>query len=265
MLIIFHDSFREAQSTLQTSLRRRTNPTPQEIRHGNGRAAPQRENHTQRAQRYLHPPLLSAARLTPSVAAGQKASSGAALASSRSYILTSILPAPYRTPTILAPSIAPTASTEASYIALYTMIISLISLCGGTLADAKLDRYLKRMNADVNMPMDKTEAVLQKMIKQGYLVRIKENVSGEETVDWMVGPRGKVEVGNEGVRGLVTDVYGDTAPEDLSDRIKSSLGLDVVRGEQEEEQATEEAAENTRRNGGRPRGRPRRAVDVEDD
>jgi hypothetical protein len=145
------------------------------------------------------------------------------------------------------------------------MIISLISLCGGTLADAKLDRYLKRMNADVNMPMDKTEAVLQKMIKQGYLVRIKENVSGEETVDWMVGPRGKVEVGNEGVRGLVTDVYGDTAPEDLSDRIKSSLGLDVVRGEQEEEQATEEAAENTQRNGGRPRGRPRRAVDVEDD
>ena len=128
------------------------------------------------------------------------------------------------------------------------------------MADAKLDRYLKRMNADVNMPMDKTEATLQKMIKQGYLIRIKENVGGEETIDWMVGPRGKLEVGNKGVKGLVIDVYGDSAPEDLADRVKSSLGLDVPRGEQEEEPASAGAAESAPRGRGLPAGRGRQAV-----
>jgi len=115
------------------------------------------------------------------------------------------------------------------------MIIALISLCGGTLADAKLDRYLKRMNADVNMPMDKTEAALQKMIKQGYIMKIKENVGGDETIDWMVGPRGKLEVGNKGVSGLVMDVYGESAPEDLADRIKNSLGIDIETAGREED------------------------------
>jgi hypothetical protein len=81
------------------------------------------------------------------------------------------------------------------------------------------------MNADVNTPIDKTEATLNKMIKQGYLVKIKENIQGEETIDWVVGPRGKLEVRNKGVKALVQDVYGEAAPEDLVDRINSSLGI----------------------------------------
>jgi melanoma-associated antigen len=145
------------------------------------------------------------------------------------------------------------------------MIVALITLCGGTLADAKLERYLRRMNADVNMPMDKTEATLQKMIKQGYLIRIKENVGGEETIDWMVGPRGKLEVGNKGVKGLIMDVYGDSAPEDLADRVNSSLGLDVPREEQEEQPADARAAETAPRGRGRPPGRRRQADDGPDD
>jgi hypothetical protein len=170
-----------------------------------------------------------------------------------------MLPSAYRTPEILAPSIAPTAAEEASYIALYTTIISLISLSGGTLAEPKLERYLKRMNADVNMPHEvKTEAALQKMIKQGYLVKIKENVGGEETTDWMVGPRGKIEVGNRGVKGLVAVVYGENAPEDLADRVKSSLGLKVP---EKAERTVEgggggEQGENGQRSNGNGRRRP---------
>jgi hypothetical protein len=127
------------------------------------------------------------------------------------------------------------------------MIIALISLFGGDgkLSDAKLDQYLRRMNADVNMPMDTTEAMLQKMIKQGYLVKIKENSGNEETIDWMVGPRGKVEVGNKGVKGLVEEVYGEEAPDDLADRISSSLGLRVDRAEVEEDVPAAEVAENS--------------------
>lgn len=117
------------------------------------------------------------------------------------------------------------------------MIIALISLFGndGRLSDAKLDKYLRRMNADVNMPMDKTEATLQKMIKQGYIVKIKENSGNEEIIDWMVGPRGKVEVGNKGVRELVEEVYGEGAPDDLAEKINNSLGLDGINREREEE------------------------------
>jgi melanoma-associated antigen len=120
------------------------------------------------------------------------------------------------------------------------------------------------MNADVNMPMDKTEATLQKMIKQGYLIRIKENVGGEETIDWMVGPRGKLEVGNKGVKGLIMDVYGDSAPDDLADRVNSSLGLDFPR-EQEEQPIDARAAETVPRGRGRLSGRRRQTDDGPDD
>jgi hypothetical protein len=191
------------------------------------------------------------------------ASKATQLASSKTYILTSTLPPKYRIPAILPPSIIPDASTEAAYVALYTMIISLISLFGedGRLSDAKLSNYLQRMNAEVNMPMDKTEATLQKMIRQGYIVKIKENNNGDEITDWMVGPRGKVEVGNKGVKGLVEEVYGDDAPDDLAERIRSSLGLKRGRGEREEGaiqaavvEDTQEASRQPRRSGRRGNG-----------
>lgn len=157
--------------------------------------------------------------------AAQKSSGNAK--QTQSYILRSILPPEYRTPTIMPPSVVPSSSTEGSYVGFYTVIISLIQLNGGTLAEPKLDRYLKRMNADVNMPMEKTEVVLQKMIKQGYLIKIKDRVGDEEITEWMVGSRGRVEVGNRGIQGLVSEVYGDTAPDDLRKRMHRSLGMEV--------------------------------------
>lgn len=177
---------------------------------------------------------------------------------SKAYILSSVLPAEYRAPAILKPSNIPTSAAEASYTGIHTMIYSLIVLSGGKLPDAKLDRYLRRMNADVNMPMDKTELVLAKMIKQGYLVKIKDNIGGEEIIEWMAGPRGKIEVGDNGVQGLVIEAYGDSAPEDLVDRIKCSLG--TTKKERPQVQSAITGAEGS----GRGRGRPRR-VPVEED
>lgn len=46
------------------------------------------------------------------------------------------------------------------------------------------------------------------MCKEGYLVRTRETEGGEEMVEYMVGPRGKIEVGEAGVAGLVRTVYG---------------------------------------------------------
>ncbi len=193
------------------------------------------------------------------------ASKATQLVSSKTYILTSTLSPKYRIPPILSPSIIPDASTEAAYTALYTVIISLISLFGqdGRLSSAKLDNYLQRMNADVNMPMDKTESTLQKMIKQGYLVKIKENNNGDEIIDWMVGSRGKVEVGNKGVKGLVEEVYGEDAPDDLAERIRSSLGLKRPR-EREEEAAPTQVVENNQEATRRPRRSGRRENEKDD-
>ena len=166
-------------------------------------------------------------------AAAQKTATSAS--SSKSYILTTILPVDYRDPQILPPSITPTTYTEASYIGLYTVIVSLISLSGGTLGDTKLRRYLQRMEAGENTPIDTLENTLRKMKKEGYLVEVKDNTGDEQITDWMVGPRGKVEVGNKGVQGIVRAVYGDKADKNLEKRINSSLGLSAAATQNREE------------------------------
>lgn len=165
-----------------------------------------------------------------------------------SYILTTTLPSAYRTPEIMPPSIIGSVEEEAAYTGLCTMVVSIIALSPGkSIPDSKLDHYLARLNANKNMPMDKTENVLKKMSNQGYITKVVDRSGDEETVDWVVGPRGKMEVGNRGVLGLVMEVYGDSAPDDLPERLSRSLG--IVRREdlddreadaQNEEEAEEE-------------------------
>lgn len=145
------------------------------------------------------------------------------------WVLQNILPEQYRTLDCMGPGIAPAEDeslpdVDGAYVGLYSMVISLILLSGGTLSDSKLDRYLKRMNAGENTPVDTTEKVLGRMAKDGYIVKIKESQGGEERIDYMVGPRGKMEVGKEGVMKLVRTVYGSDV-EDLDQRLKRSLGL----------------------------------------
>lgn len=142
---------------------------------------------------------------------------------------------------------------------LYTLIVSIIMLNGGRVSDEKLMRYLQRLNANVNTPLDKTELVFAKMLKQGYIVKIKDNASGTDITEWMVGPRGKVEVGAEGVKGLVETVYGDTAPDDLDVRLKASLGIKDG-PERRERQNVEGQGEEPGRG-----GRRRRAAEAEDE
>jgi hypothetical protein len=63
------------------------------------------------------------------------------------------------------------------------------------------------------------------MIREQYIVRhLDRSNPAEEVVEYMVGPRGKVEVGEEGAGGLVRTVYGGGV-EDLEKRIERSLGL----------------------------------------
>jgi hypothetical protein len=140
-------------------------------------------------------------------------------------VLVSTLPAKYRVPGIVAPSAAPTEEAESAYVGLYTFVISLIYLTGGMLPETALDRFLRRANADQTTPVDCTEKLLQRMIKDGYVSKVKDSSSGEEKVDYIVGPRGKVEVGEVGVGQFVKNVWGEDDANDLDMRIERTLTL----------------------------------------
>ncbi|OQD69979.1 hypothetical protein PENDEC_c028G00631 [Penicillium decumbens] len=171
----------------------------------------------------------------------------------KSWILTSTLPAAFRTPAILTPTKAPSSATESTYTALYSFIIAVISLNGGALGEQKLERYLARMNAETYTPIDRTDRFLARLCKEGYLVRTREMDGGEEIIEYMAGPRGKIEVGTGGVSGLVREVYGIGGEEteeraEFETRLKRSLGIVGVGERAREEEA--QAGENE----GRSRG-----------
>lgn len=176
------------------------------------------------------------------------------------WILQSVLPEQYRIPAIIGPSRPldeDIINTEDSYIGLYTMTIALITISGGKMTEGKLDRALRRMNADQTTPLGTKERTLAAMVKDGYIVKVKEDRAGDdETVDYIVGPRGKVEVGREGVGQLIRMMYGETEDmEELEKRIQRTLDLaDAFNGVVPAPETTAEAASQV---AGRKRGRPR--------
>ncbi|KAG5953303.1 hypothetical protein E4U57_005518 [Claviceps arundinis] len=147
---------------------------------------------------------------------------------SGAYILTSTLPSVYRSAEIIKPSKIPSAEDEATYVAFYTLVVSLIWLNGGELTEQKLKRYLLRLNADRNVSSETTEATLKKMEKHGYVVKSIERPpvgqDGEQILTWHAGPRAKEEIGIDGVMGVVREVYAGS-DDDLEKKLRSSLGL----------------------------------------
>lgn len=118
--------------------------------------------------------------------------------------------------------------------------------------NAKFESVLNRLNCGKNMgSLDTTPNILKKMQNQGYLVRTVEKGNDEEQVEWSVGPRGKTEIGQKGIEGLVREVYGEDAPDDLDKRLNKSLGVDankaVVNGEREEEESAADEPGPSRR------------------
>lgn len=171
-----------------------------------------------------------------------------------SWVLTSILPPQFRVAEILSPATAGAEGSEGTYTALYTVLVALIMLGGGQIAQAKMERYLRRLGLEDRTPVygsEKTEKLLKRLEKEGYIQEIREKaVQGEEDVSYIVGPRGKVEVGHRGVEGLVKTVYGEVEgadEEELERRIARSLGVS---------EGPPKAAQNG--DGRKKRGRPRR-------
>jgi hypothetical protein len=219
------------------------------------------------------------------------------------YILTSTLPLALRSPAILPPPKVPSSSAEATYVALYTFVCSVIYLSeGGRCSEGKLERALKKLKAEEWVAGVKMDHWMKRMEREGYIVKVKEReVGGEESVEYVVGPRGKVEVGESGVAGVVRGVYkesgGRTDMAALEKRLERSLGVGTFeraeakdsddgggggggtqrRGgrrrdveveeeeEEEEEEETRPAARTSRRSAPATQGRRRQAVEEEED
>lgn len=147
-------------------------------------------------------------------------------------MLISILPSEYRNPEIIQPPSAPTSADESKYTAIYTILVSLILLSGGSLNDAKMEQYLRRLGLEDNTPIqdcERTEKLMKRLEKDGYVIKIRESTgTGEDDIYWVVGPRGKVEVNEQSIRGLAATVYGDMETEEeqteLDRKIERSLG-----------------------------------------
>jgi melanoma-associated antigen len=164
--------------------------------------------------------------------------------SSALWILTTILPPEYRSADIMPPSIIGSSEEEAAYMGLCSVIVSLIALSsGGELPEHKLMQLLGRFHSEKNTGLDTTANTLARMIRHGYIWKSTERTPDEETVNWRVGPRGKVEIGNKGIQGLVRQVYGDSAPDDLEKRIQRSLGMEIRKIPRDDENGEEEEAD----------------------
>lgn len=167
--------------------------------------------------------------------------------SSKSWLLVSILPQAYRVPAILQPSQHPTLESESTYTALYSFVLSLVYLNKGALADGKLDRYLKRVNIESYTPLGSIEKLMARMTKEGYIEKRRDTSSGEEVVEWVPGPRGRMEIGARGVASMVQRVYAgaeasDEQPEEheLTGKLERSLGIKLQAAPVEDEEMGEE-------------------------
>ena len=164
---------------------------------------------------------------------------------------------------------APTSAEESKYTALYTLLISSIQLSDGALLDAKMERYLRRLSLEDNTPLEgpdisRTENLFKRFDREAYILKVKEVAGflGEEDVFWVVGPRGKIEIGEDGMLGLVRAVYGDLGEEgeeELESKIARSLGV------AEREALAEMRQQQKQRNGEKKQKKLRTRRDAEDE
>lgn len=160
-------------------------------------------------------------------------------------------------------------------------ILTLVYLSGRSLNEATLKRHLRKLGIDErvlvegNKESGKMENILGKMVKEGYLVKLKDEVvpGQDQSHTYVVGPRGKLEIGRGGVEEFVKQIYQgvDGEIDDGFDRkINRAIGKEDLANEAGESNPEAGEPKNKRRTGNarkgqRGRGNNRGRVDLSDD
>jgi len=156
----------------------------------------------------------------------KKIKAGTQQKSSNTYILKYRTPAKYLQAPIIAPAKAPTAELESSYVGFYHVVIALITLSGGQLTQAKLERFLARLNAKEYTPMGRTAEVLDKMRRQGYVERVvTKDASQDDQISWTVASRGREEVTPNVLANMIREIWGPNKPPEFEQKLAASLGV----------------------------------------
>jgi hypothetical protein len=173
--------------------------------------------------------------------------------SSNSWVLVTTLPAEYRTPLVLGKPQSEVNEKENYYVGMCTTVVTLVYLHSGRLGDNRLDTVLFR-----KMGISSTEAteLLTRMDKEGFIKKIVDTSTGQESIDYIVGPRGKVQIGEEGVANFVKGVWGEDDAEDLDKQLKKTLDLSAKQSKPQSNGTTREP---------KKRGRPAKPSEGEDD
>ncbi|KAH9828898.1 MAGE-domain-containing protein [Teratosphaeria destructans] len=208
------------------------------------------------------------------LAAQKSQSQGQSQKGAGSWVLVSVLPRDMREG--LVGALEGAQEEERIYVGFSTVLVALIALSGGSLPDTKMDQYVRRLGAEDTTPLagtayERTENLMKRLERDGYLLKIREpSGTGEDDVYWVVGPRGKVEVGDEGASGLVKTVYdvgnmGNEEGEELERRIERSLGMaEKLAAAEKEGMRLAQAGANKERER-QTRGRRQRDDDEEED
>ncbi|KAJ8099155.1 MAGE family-domain-containing protein [Lipomyces tetrasporus] len=146
--------------------------------------------------------------------------------STKSYILTSNLPEPFRKLDVLKPK----SQGDAVYNGIVTTVCSVILLSGGQITSAGLMKHLRTLGIDKETPLggQPTDEVLKLMVKHLYLEREKEDDAmgidtGDSVWTYSIGPRAKVELTEDAVVDFAISVYGNHANDNLRERLKKAL------------------------------------------
>ncbi|KAG9302319.1 hypothetical protein G9A89_008811 [Geosiphon pyriformis] len=120
---------------------------------------------------------------------------------------------------------------EESIMGLLTVILSLILVNGHILTDDQLKDYITRLHLhEANETFGDVEKLLLSFVKQGYLGRQKsgmiDQISEKENVEYIWGPRAKVEIPKENLIQFIKMIFGPEAPQDLARQIERVSGFD---------------------------------------
>ncbi|KAF3937084.1 hypothetical protein ABW19_dt0207197 [Dactylella cylindrospora] len=151
----------------------------------------------------------------------------------KSWHVINILPEKYRIPIVHAPVLP----DDRTVLGIGMIIVAIVYLSSRSLSENTLRRHLRKFGIEDRIPVEgnretgSMENIMGKLIREGYLVKLKDEVvlGQEQTFTYVIGPRGKLEMGREGVHNIVAKIYEGVdgeVDEGLERRINRAIGMD---------------------------------------